>query len=174
MESDTMRWQRFGWATLTAAVMVGAVTMLSAQQPPPTQPPVQPPPVQQPPTQQPPVQPPTNPDDPDAASGRGARKPPPPPPPLPATMPAPAKPIVSATKPTPDPRVGLKPGYWNPAQAAWNMRLVSNIPPPEKFRGVNNSDLAFTGKRSEEHTSELQSPCNLVCRLLLEKKKRIH
>src|SRR5256885_5197503 len=27
--------------------------------------------------------------------------------------------------------------------------------------------------RSEEHTSELQSPCNLVCRLLLEKKKRI-
>src|SRR5256885_12632810 len=30
------------------------------------------------------------------------------------------------------------------------------------------------GRRSEEHTSELQSPCNLVCRLLLEKKKRTH
>src|SRR5256885_9636986 len=29
------------------------------------------------------------------------------------------------------------------------------------------------GQRSEEHTSELQSPCNLVCRLLLEKKKKI-
>src|SRR5256885_10748745 len=29
----------------------------------------------------------------------------------------------------------------------------------------------FTATRSEEHTSELQSPCNLVCRLLLEKKK---
>src|SRR5256885_11654980 len=28
--------------------------------------------------------------------------------------------------------------------------------------------------RSEEHTSELQSPCNLVCRLLLEKKKKDH
>src|SRR5205807_7962667 len=28
--------------------------------------------------------------------------------------------------------------------------------------------------RSEEHTSELQSPCNLVCRLLLEKKKVSH
>src|SRR5256885_2826705 len=28
--------------------------------------------------------------------------------------------------------------------------------------------------RSEEHTSELQSPCNLVCRLLLEKKKISH
>src|SRR5256885_7946201 len=29
----------------------------------------------------------------------------------------------------------------------------------------------FCRPRSEEHTSELQSPCNLVCRLLLEKKK---
>src|SRR2546426_4031717 len=29
-----------------------------------------------------------------------------------------------------------------------------------------------TSVRSEEHTSELQSPCNLVCRLLLEKKKK--
>src|SRR5256885_4590307 len=28
-------------------------------------------------------------------------------------------------------------------------------------------------RRSEEHTSELQSPCNLVCRLLLEKKKKM-
>src|SRR5256885_4646530 len=44
-----------------------------------------------------------------------------------------------------------------------------------------NIDLLIDGKpagttkmpapRSEEHTSELQSPCNLVCRLLLEKKK---
>src|SRR5256885_13133707 len=31
--------------------------------------------------------------------------------------------------------------------------------------------LSLTPERSEEHTSELQSPCNLVCRLLLEKKK---
>src|SRR5256885_6937905 len=30
---------------------------------------------------------------------------------------------------------------------------------------------AIGWRRSEEHTSELQSPCNLVCRLLLEKKK---
>src|SRR5205807_5607712 len=34
-------------------------------------------------------------------------------------------------------------------------------------RGVGDA----AGVRSEEHTSELQSPCNLVCRLLLEKKK---
>src|SRR5256885_12239993 len=33
-------------------------------------------------------------------------------------------------------------------------------------------DFVFTELRSEEHTSELQSPCNLVCRLLLEKKKK--
>src|SRR2546426_7669882 len=32
----------------------------------------------------------------------------------------------------------------------------------------------FPSERSEEHTSELQSPCNLVCRLLLEKKKKKH
>src|SRR5256885_7070573 len=31
--------------------------------------------------------------------------------------------------------------------------------------------LGSVHRRSEEHTSELQSPCNLVCRLLLEKKK---
>src|SRR2546426_7680526 len=31
----------------------------------------------------------------------------------------------------------------------------------------------MTATRSEEHTSELQSPCNLVCRLLLEKKKKM-
>src|SRR5688500_19250734 len=45
----------------------------------------------------------------------------------------------------------------------------------------NGSDHVFppssdrytaTPPRSEEHTSELQSPCNLVCRLLLEKKKK--
>src|SRR5256885_10709465 len=36
-----------------------------------------------------------------------------------------------------------------------------------------NSD-ATRWKRSEEHTSELQSPCNLVCRLLLEKKKNTY
>src|SRR5256885_12573703 len=32
-------------------------------------------------------------------------------------------------------------------------------------------EVVEAGERSEEHTSELQSPCNLVCRLLLEQKK---
>src|SRR2546426_2577030 len=38
-------------------------------------------------------------------------------------------------------------------------------------RAVANLLMQLVARRSEEHTSELQSPCNLVCRLLLEKKK---
>src|ERR1039457_5708092 len=37
---------------------------------------------------------------------------------------------------------------------------------------IDTCDSDFGENRSEEHTSELQSPCNLVCRLLLEKKKK--
>src|SRR5256885_12495497 len=37
--------------------------------------------------------------------------------------------------------------------------------------GEEQGGTELTQGRSEEHTSELQSPCNLVCRLLLEKKK---
>src|SRR2546426_6484330 len=37
---------------------------------------------------------------------------------------------------------------------------------------VTEKRLPTIVNRSEEHTSELQSPCNLVCRLLLEKKKK--
>src|SRR5256885_11904065 len=42
------------------------------------------------------------------------------------------------------------------------------------LRSVSNSSagLKRMKRRSEEHTSELQSPCNLVCRLLLEKKNK--
>ena len=84
---------------------------------------------------------------PGAVAGRGGRGAPPPPvPPVPDVMPAPVTPIVSAVAPTPDPRVGLKAGYWDAAQAAWNMRLVSTTPPPVGHRGITNSDLAFTGK----------------------------
>src|SRR5256885_8142601 len=38
---------------------------------------------------------------------------------------------------------------------------------------VERIRAAARALRSEEHTSELQSPCNLVCRLLLEKKKKL-
>jgi LVIVD repeat len=61
-------------------------------------------------------------------------------------MPEPVTPIVSATSPTPDPRVGLAPGRWDAAQAAWNIKMISTTPPTEKFLGVTNSDLAFSGK----------------------------
>src|SRR5256885_3924152 len=49
-------------------------------------------------------------------------------------------------------------------------RRVQRGPGRQGSRGC--ADRASPGEgRSEEHTSELQSPCNLVCRLLLEKKK---
>src|SRR3989454_11188776 len=45
--------------------------------------------------------------------------------------------------------------------------------PTSRWRRWETEDQRFVdGRRSEEHTSELQSPCNLVCRLLLEKKKK--
>src|SRR2546426_6298544 len=40
-----------------------------------------------------------------------------------------------------------------------------------RTRVFSHSKTSAVALRSEEHTSELQSPCNLVCRLLLEKKK---
>src|SRR2546426_4825937 len=45
------------------------------------------------------------------------------------------------------------------------------LPGRHIFRG-NVEDPVRERYRSEEHTSELQSPCNVVCRLLLEKKKK--
>src|SRR5256885_4027615 len=39
-------------------------------------------------------------------------------------------------------------------------------------KATTSSSPSWLSARSEEHTSELQSPCNLVCRLLLEKKKK--
>jgi hypothetical protein len=47
--------------------------------------------------------------------------------------------------PIPDPRVGLRAGKYDAATAAWNLRLVSATKPSEKFEGITNSDLAFTG-----------------------------
>src|SRR5256885_7480094 len=41
-----------------------------------------------------------------------------------------------------------------------------------RIRCMPSSVSRTANPRSEEHTSELQSPCNLVCRLLLEKKKK--
>src|SRR2546426_5098139 len=56
-------------------------------------------------------------------------------------------------------------------------RRGRRVPPPRPSRRHAHRPeprrrAARVGERSEEHTSELQSPCNLVCRLLLEKKKK--
>src|SRR5690625_3515394 len=47
-----------------------------------------------------------------------------------------------------------------------------SLPRVRDFRGVSNKSFDGRGNRSEEHTSELQSRGHLVCRLLLEKKKK--
>src|SRR2546426_7057853 len=52
------------------------------------------------------------------------------------------------------------------------LHLSSRIPLGVNVRDLLELERPFEGQRSEEHTSELQSPCNLVCRLLLEKKKK--
>src|SRR5690348_17535006 len=51
------------------------------------------------------------------------------------------------------------------------------MPPPKSGRKLSAAQVETLKRwidRSEEHTSELQSPVHLVCRLLLEKKKRKH
>src|SRR5256885_2770788 len=52
--------------------------------------------------------------------------------------------------------------------------LARELRPCARGRRLPRADKAVRGGRSEEHTSELQSPCNLVCRLLLEKKKKYY
>ncbi|MDQ3996100.1 MAG: hypothetical protein M3303_03675 [Gemmatimonadota bacterium] len=52
---------------------------------------------------------------------------------------------MSAAAPSPDPRVGLRAGQNDAAEAAWNLRVVSKSPPSGPFVGSTNSDIAFTG-----------------------------
>src|SRR5256885_10760527 len=53
-----------------------------------------------------------------------------------------------------------------PGRALWRV-CAAKAPVQPAYAGA-----VAVAARSEEHTSELQSPCNLVCRLLLEKKKK--
>src|SRR5688500_19860627 len=63
-------------------------------------------------------------------------------------------------------------------EASAGLGLVGGVEDPAELGGdflaavLAGHVLHGVLHRSEEHTSELQSPCNLVCRLLLEKKKR--
>src|SRR5436309_3145778 len=52
---------------------------------------------------------------------------------------------MSVMPPTPDPRIGLKPGAFDAGEAIWNLRVLSETKPSEKFVGGINSDLAFSG-----------------------------
>src|SRR5690242_14559719 len=54
-------------------------------------------------------------------------------------------PMARAGAPNPDPRVGLKAGLQDAAQASWNMRLVSHTPTPDQFSKAANSDIGFFG-----------------------------
>jgi hypothetical protein len=51
----------------------------------------------------------------------------------------------SADAPNPDPRVGLRAGKFNAAEATWNMRVLSENRPTGQFVDQTNSDLAFSG-----------------------------
>jgi hypothetical protein len=52
---------------------------------------------------------------------------------------------TSASEPSPDPRVGLRGGAYDAAEAIWNLRVLSKTKPSEKFVAGINSDLAFLG-----------------------------
>src|SRR5256885_4923333 len=100
----------------------------------------------------------------------------------------PACPVCPPAKPAPETAFyeetafSVLPG-WSTNRVQPSLRtFVASCPRPgalarvcELARSVSPDDEAaarqFFETRSEEHTSELQSPCNLVCRLLLEKKK---
>src|SRR3989454_9380529 len=58
-------------------------------------------------------------------------------------------------------------GIWKTMDAGKTWKKLEGNGLPSGLLGRIGLDV-----RSEEHTSELQSPCNLVCRLLLEKKKK--
>src|ERR1039457_6686238 len=63
---------------------------------------------------------------------------------------------------------GLFPVYWEERTGNLYLEIPRLDTPVLYATGI----AAGLGSNAEEHTSELQSPCNLVCRLLLEKKKR--
>ena len=59
--------------------------------------------------------------------------------------PTPSVVVAPSARPAIDPRVGLRAGVMDAAEASWNMKVVSKTQPPPKFLGSMNSDMAFTG-----------------------------
>src|SRR5438552_13297743 len=62
--------------------------------------------------------------------------------------------------------------HCSPSLPVGHLGCPSRNPPPVSLRRRSLKRACKSRKRSEEHTSELQSPDHLVCRLLLEKKKK--
>src|SRR5256885_11685963 len=73
--------------------------------------------------------------------------------------------VVAAREEAPAARVPM------PQARPQAIEVAANARKPGGFALASATSTPFDLSRSEEHTSELQSPCNLVCRLLLEKKK---
>src|SRR5947208_6373999 len=68
---------------------------------------------------------------------------------------------------------GKIPAHWLPNRWGQNWPgMVEGVDMDAPFKGKTKEYITEQAERSEEHTSELQSPDHLVCRLLLEKKKR--
>src|SRR5256885_11940204 len=67
----------------------------------------------------------------------------------------------------------VKQAYWTLKATLANVQVQQRSLDLAEQLVRDNRTRVDLGQRSEEHTSELQSPCNLVCRLLLEKKKYI-
>src|SRR5256885_9055958 len=87
---------------------------------------------------------------------------------LPISLPSSRLAMISAV--TGASRIPLR--KWPPAINIPSVSVGPMIGRPSGVPGRKPAQLCVIGAeaRSEEHTSELQSPCNLVCRLLLEKK----
>src|SRR2546426_9106846 len=79
--------------------------------------------------------------------------------------------VHTASGPSPP---GLDIVWEKPRGAALRLRARPSGIPVLSLEVARDFIEKGPGCRSEEHTSELQSPCNLVCRLLLEKKKSYH
>src|SRR2546426_3137160 len=87
--------------------------------------------------------------------------------PVVVVLPEPCKPTIIHTEGGREAKSGLA---CLPSMAASSSRTTLTTCWSGESCSMTSLPMAFL--RSEEHTSELQSPCNLVCRLLLEKKKK--
>src|SRR2546426_3282586 len=85
----------------------------------------------------------------------------------------PRRPLLRAARRVPRPAASGHP-VPNPQHEPELVRrdVAQDSGPGAQGRGLVGGGARRRAARSEEHTSELQSPCNLVCRLLLEKKKK--